>query len=315
MDALLIIRKMRVENANAIAGFTWGFPAITNFTGFVHALSRKLPELKVEFSGCGVICHRHQIQAHQPRGWGDYHFALTRNPLTKEEKSPSFVEEGRMQMLVSLVIPVKGVLDDKLEMDELKQLLSVSILSQRLAGGTIVKLGAIEWLLPPEDFEGFQKFEKKELRKLLPGFALVERSDLLAEHIRHCQDQRPDAEPLDALLDFSAIKYQAVHPDVGSVEPQQAEWHQVPRPGGGWLVPITTGYCGISNLYPSGKVDRSRDNVTPFRFVESVYTLGQWVSPHRINKLKDLIWSYHTDADSGWYLCKNSYRMKSTQDN
>lgn len=311
MDALLIIRNMKVENANAIAGFTWGFPAITNFTGFVHALSRKLqPELKVELTGCGVICHRHQVQAHQPRGWGDYHFALTRNPLTKEEKSPSFVEEGRMQFTVSLVIPVKGTLEVKWEMEELKQLLSVLILSQRLAGGTIVGLGAIDWLEPPEDFDGLQKFEKRELRKLLPGFALVERSDLLAEHIRHYRGQKMDTELIDALLDFSAIKYQADPPDAESAEPRQTEWQQVPRPGGGWLVPITTGYCGISQLYPPDEVDRSRDSVTPFRFVESVHTLGQWVSPHRIKKLKDLIWNYHAEAETGWYLCKNSYQPK-----
>lgn len=311
MDALLIIRNMKVENANAIAGFTWGFPAITNFTGFAHALSRKLqPELQVELTGCGVICQRHQVQAHQPRGWGDYHFALTRNPLTKEEKSPSFVEEGRMQMTVSLVLPVKGALDDKWELEEVKQRLAQLILSQRLAGGMIVDLGAVDWLEPPEDFEGLQKFEKKQLRKLLPGFALVERSDLLAEHFRHCQEQNPNAEPIDAMLDFCDIKYQADPVEAGIAEPQQAEWQQIPRPGGGWLVPITTGYCGISQLYPPGEVDRSRDSVTPFRFVESVYTLGQWISPHRITKLKDLIWSYHAEAETGWYLCKNSYQPK-----
>lgn len=309
MDALLIIRNMRVENANAIAGFTWGFPAITNFTGFVHALSRKLqPELDVELTGCGVICHSHQLQAYQPRGWGDYHFALTRNPLTKEEKFPSFVEEGRMQMTVSLVIPVKGLPDDKWENAELEQFVANKALSQRLAGGTIVSPCKVEWILPPEDFEGLQKFEKKQLRMLLPGFALVERSDLLAEHIRKCQEQRPDVEPLDALLDFSAIKYQAVQPITGNGTPQQAEWQQVPKPGGGWLVPITTGYCGISHLYSPGGVGSSRDSVTPFRFVESVYTLGQWVSPHRIKKLEDLFWSYHAETESGWYLCKNSYR-------
>lgn len=309
MDALLIIRNMKVENANAIAGFTWGFPAITNFTGFVHALSRKLqPDLGIELTGCGVICHSHQVQAYQPRGWGDYHFALTRNPLTREEKSPSFVEEGRMQMTVSLVIPVKGLPADKWEKSELELFIANQALTQRLAGGTIVSPCKVDWDLPPEDLEGRQKFEKIKLRKLLPGFALVERSDLLAEHIRTYQEQRPDAEPLDALLDFSAIKYQAEPPETGVAEPQQVAWQQVPKPGSGWLVPITTGYCGISQLYPPGEVDRSRDSVTPFRFVESVYTLGQWVSPHRINNLADIIWSYQADGETGWYLCKNSYR-------
>lgn len=44
MSSLILLRRLRVENANAIAGVTWGFPAITHFLGFTHALSRKLTQ-------------------------------------------------------------------------------------------------------------------------------------------------------------------------------------------------------------------------------------------------------------------------------
>ena len=40
MSNLIIIRNVQVEYANAQAGLTWGFPAITAFMGFAHALSR-----------------------------------------------------------------------------------------------------------------------------------------------------------------------------------------------------------------------------------------------------------------------------------
>ena len=41
--AWLLLPNLRVQNANAISGpFSWGFPAPSAFTGFVHALSRKL---------------------------------------------------------------------------------------------------------------------------------------------------------------------------------------------------------------------------------------------------------------------------------
>jgi CRISPR-associated protein Csy2 len=40
MSSLILLRRVRVENANAIAGLTYGFPAITHFLGFSHALSR-----------------------------------------------------------------------------------------------------------------------------------------------------------------------------------------------------------------------------------------------------------------------------------
>lgn len=309
MDALLILRNIRVENANAVAGLTWGFPAISNFLGFVHALSRKLPadcELKLE--GCGVICHNRQIQSYQPRGWGDHVFALTRNPLTREEKSPAFNEEGRMHMTVSLLIPIAGILDDRSEPSVLEPLIEQLALSQRLAGGTIIGIGAVEILEPPEDYEGLQLFERKQLRKLLPGFALVQRSELLAEHAGHRLSQDSSAELLDALLDFSAIKFQAELPDGVVNEQTPAEWRYVSKPGGGWLVPMATGYRGISDLHEPGKVARSRDSTTPFRFVESVYSVGEWISPHRATGLKQLIWCYHAEPETGWYLCRNSYQ-------
>ena len=313
MDALLILRNIKVENANAIAGITWGFPAISNFLGFVHALSRKLPaDFVLELEGCGVICHSQQIQAYQPRGWGDYVFALTRNPLTKEEKSPAFIEEGRMHMTVSLIIPIAGELDEQSEPGELKQVIEQLVLSQRLAGGTIIDIGAVELIEPPESYDELQLFERKQLRKLLPGFAIVQRSDLLAEHTQQRINQVPNAEPLDAWLDFSAIKYQAERPDGDVDEQTPAEWNYVPKPGGGWLVPMTTGYRGISDLYAPGEVARSRDTTTPFRFVEAVYSIGEWISPHRVANLEQLIWRYDAEPESGWYLCRNGYQPKKT---
>ena len=311
MDALLILRNIRVENANAVAGLTWGFPAISNFLGFVHALSRRLPaDLGLQLEGCGVICHNQQIQSYQPRGWGDHVFALTRNPLTREEKSPAFNEEGRMHMTVSLLIPVVGMLEADSDPKELEKMIEQLALSQRLAGGTIISIKSVEYREPPEDAEGLQKFERQQLRKLLPGFALVQRSNLLAEHMQQCLEQDTKAEPLDAWLAFSAIKFRAERPEGDADEQTPAEWHYVPKPGGGWLVPMATGYRGISELYDPGTVARSRDSTTLFRFVESVYSVGEWLSPHRVAKLNDLIWRYCAEAESGWYLCRNLYQPK-----
>lgn len=65
MSSLILLRRLRVENANAIAGVTWGFPAITHFLGFTHALSRKLTQSHgLRLDGCAVVCHQHQIHAH-----------------------------------------------------------------------------------------------------------------------------------------------------------------------------------------------------------------------------------------------------------
>jgi CRISPR-associated protein Csy2 len=311
MDALLMLRHIQVENANAIAGLTWGFPAISNFLGFVHALSRKLPnDLELELSGCGVICHNREVQAYQPRGWGNYVFALTRNPLTKDAESPSFIEEGRMHMNVSLVIPILGDLDELDDPEDLRKLIQQLVFSQRLAGGTITSIGNIELHEPPEDYEGLKTFERRQLRRLLPGFALVQRSDLLAEHIQSSIEQDPAFEPLDAWLDFAALKYQAELPDGKENDSTNVMWRYLPKPGNGWLVPLSIGYRGISDLYEPGEVACARDTVTPFRFVESAYSIGEWLSPHRVTNLEQLVWRYRAEPEHSLYLCENSYQPR-----
>ena len=63
MSQFILIDRIKVQNANAVAGFTWGFPAITNFLGFVHNLSRKLCNKKkcmdISLKGCVVVVHEH----------------------------------------------------------------------------------------------------------------------------------------------------------------------------------------------------------------------------------------------------------------
>jgi CRISPR-associated protein Csy2 len=310
MNALIFLRHIKVENANAIAGVTWGFPAISGFVGFVHALSRKLPfGCGVTLEGCAVICHSSNVQAYKPSPMGDHVFALTRNPLTRSASTPSFVEEGRMAMDISLVIPVFGEFDSEIDLEAALGVVRDFTVSSRVAGGTVVSVREVEIKEPPEDFDELRRFERKQLGQLLPGFALVERSDILAEHSEKLSKDNPDFEPMDAFLDFASLQYKTDLFESGEVEGASAIWSRVDKPSSGWLVPITTGYRSISKLYEPGVVDRTRDCETPFCFAESVYTIGQWLSPHRAEGLSDLFWSYSNSADDGWYLCKNSFRF------
>ncbi|MBL4708353.1 MAG: hypothetical protein JKY48_07955, partial [Flavobacteriales bacterium] len=63
MSQYILINRIKVQGANAISGFTWGFPAITHFLGFSHNLSRKLSAAErfndISLSGCAVIAHNH----------------------------------------------------------------------------------------------------------------------------------------------------------------------------------------------------------------------------------------------------------------
>jgi len=313
MSTLLVLRHLTVENANAIAGHTWGFPAISNFLGFTHALSRKTEaELGLRLEGCGVICHKSQVHAYQPSGWGDWVFALTRNPpymkkqaaqLNSKGTPPSFIEEGRMHLDISLIIQVNGYVPSSHEQRQiLKKNIFDLIQVMRLAGGTICGLKSVELLSAPYDEDEQERFTRGLMRRLLPGFALVSRADTLADHATESQ-----SEALDAWLDFVALKYQA-ESSAASPAHGKVEWQQIPKPALGWLVPITIGYRGISKLHPPGSVSNTRDLTTPFRFVESVYSLGQWLSPHRITQLEALFWHYQSDPENGWYLCTNEYQ-------
>jgi CRISPR-associated protein Csy2 len=315
MRSLLVLRNIKVENANAIAGLTYGFPAISNFLGFTHSLSRDLQKkFKVSLGGCAVVCHQHHVNVHQPAGWGDYVFALTRNPLTKESATPAFVEEGRMQMEVSLLVECDFDIDDldfgtgnaDQDTGRFEDYVQNKALMHRLAGGTIQSIGKVLFTELPQDSDALAKFNRRQLLKLLPGFILMDRSDLLKKHYETLLAENPEAELIDAWLDFSALKY-AARPDPNEdedpTEQTKATWEHVAKPGDGWLVPITTGFKAISPLYENGEVARSRDPHTPFRFVESAYGIGEWLSPHRIVSLEQIFWRYKTDGD--WYLCEN----------
>ncbi|NHQ87828.1 type I-F CRISPR-associated protein Csy2 [Iodobacter sp. HSC-16F04] len=321
MKSLIILHHLSVKNANAIAGLTYGFPAISNFLGFTHALSRTLQkDHGLVLGGCAVICHQHAVQAYQPAGWGDYVFALTRNPLTKEAKTAAFNEEARMSMDVSLLIECDFTSYDfdfdtgstKGDIAWLEQYLTQKVLMQRLAGGTIQSIKQVQFAEIPQDIEKRDQFNRKQLLRLLPGFALVNRPDVLQAHHQALQASNPDADLIDAWLDFSALKYQAISTEDNPNEESKASWQRIPKPASGYLVPISMGYHAISPLYAQGEVASARDANTPFRFVESAYSIGQWISPHRIHEIESLIWRYQCTDEA--YLCKNLYQpAKSTQ--
>ncbi|WP_445374483.1 type I-F CRISPR-associated protein Csy2 [Photorhabdus tasmaniensis] len=303
MSYLIILRKIKVENANAIVGLTYGFPAITHFLGFTHALSRKLQQSHgLRLENCGVICHNHQLHAYQSDPIKDKVFALTRNPLTKEAKTATFNEEGRMHMTVSLLMECSGeIVGGSASIDELEQHLLEICPTHRLAGGTITEIAKVDVISFPQQ----EQETRKLMRRLLPGFALLDRSELLADHYDTLKQSNPQAELLDAWLDFAAIKMRAIpvqedkQPEIGD----PATWEYVAKPASGYLVPLMTGYQAISPLYPAGQVEKTRDPNTPFRFVEAIYGVGEWQSPHRIHDIRQLLWCY--DYQEGVYRCCN----------
>jgi len=312
--ALLLLPRLQIQNANAISGpLSWGFPAPTAFTGFVHALERRFSnELPEGFGGVGIICHRFEPQVFQPSGKRTQVFRLTRNPSSELEggqpKPASIVEEGRAHLEISLVIAVRDYMTESngnyFAEDVLK-----AVQGMRLAGGSIPpirngKRFAAQWLPFPEDAESQAKEFRILCRRLLPGFALVQREDALLNRLTELQVLNAETNALDALLDMSRLN---IEPDVSSADSEGKYSWNVARKKSGWLVPIPVGYGALSPLYNPGEVQNTRDNTTPFRFVESLYSLGEWVGPHRLTKLKQLLWHTQEDVENGIYRCINYY--------
>jgi CRISPR-associated protein Csy2 len=309
---LLILPRLQVQNANAISGaLTWGFPSPTAFTGFAHALERRLRNdldgLQEGFGGVGIICHRFEPQMAQPAGRRTQVFRLTRNPVGKDGGSTALVEEGRAHLEVSLIIVVKDGFSD---FDGNAWAKNAHHLAQgmRLAGGSVLPARKGEryearWQILPDSLNAQKEVFGKLRRRLLPGFALVQREDLLKDRLKEIRVAQPGATALDALLDLSRLNIEPTVPNLD--QPEEVIWQVRKHPG--WLVPLPIGYAGISDLYAPGQVAGARDTETPFRFVESLYSLGQWIAPHRLSCLEQLLWHSTAEPDAGLYRCINRY--------
>nr|UKE84943.1 type I-F CRISPR-associated protein Csy2 [Pectobacterium sp. PL152] len=291
MSTLLILRRIKVENANAIAGLTYGFPAITHFLGFTHALSRKLQASHgLTLEGCGVVSHQHQLHAYGS-SW-ERSFALTRNPLTKEAKTAAFNEEGRMHMTVSLLIRCEGQIPA--DTTALRDFLTQQAQCQRLAGGTIVDIERVILQSLPND----EAETRKVMRRLLPGFVLKDRTSLLYDHFQTLQQDNPQAELIDAWLDFcrvkNAVRARSQREQCTVAVPTQTRWRRLPDPVNGRLPRYFAALC-------PGEVDKTRDPHTPFCFAEAAYGIGEWQGAHRISDIGQIFWEY--DYQNGDYHC------------
>ncbi len=319
---LLILPHLRVQNANAISSpMTWGFPAMSAFVGLMQALERRLPEhLKLEFQSVGVICHDYQTQA--TRGGFTRSFHLTRNPVDKAGNTAAIVEEGRTHLEITLVFAVAGeaCYGAKQEREQAAREVAEIVSGMRIAGGSVVPapLGEASrqrpWLEPLDDDAEARALQFRKLRRRwLPGFALVCRDDLLTKRLAEMREQAPEATALDAWLDLARLNHECrltqTENKAGELE-EEVSW-EIRRPPG-WLVPIPVGYGAISRRFEPGEVASARDATIPFRFVESLYSIGQWVSPHRLTRSEDLLWYVDNDLGAGLYRLANNFQPRRT---
>jgi len=328
-DGLLILPRLQIQNANAIGSpLTHGFPPITAFVGFMWVLNREFfaQRIGLNINGVGVICHFHSEQVGREYKKAGHplvrEFCLARHPVKKDGSSASIIEEGRMHLALSLIFAVNrvgGSSEESLFLQGeaerraiLEAKISQIISDMRVAGGSIISEGpAVQLFAIPQNSELRTEDFTQLSRQLLPGFALVSRHDLLSEHWQKMKGEQPSASLLDAWLDLSRFDYRAKlsngDDDDEAPEREIVEWSHDRPEGSGWIVPIPVGYTALSPLYGAGSVRSSRDESTPFRFVEALHSIGEWIAPHRLTDVDQLLWYPDTDLEKGLYRVINRY--------
>lgn len=319
---VLVIPWLRVQNANTISSpLTHGFPAMSAFLGLMWALERKLGgRFPLMFESVGVVCHHHEAQTTQ--GYVRT-FRLTRNPIDKDGSMAAIVEEGRIHLDLTLVFGVSGGITEATEAERAQcaQAVAEELATLRVAGGSLIPAPNRRMRRPyfqpiSQDPEMAAKAFRRLRRSWLPGFVLVCRDDLLPQRLAALRAEQPEASALDAWLDLARFNW-APHREPATPPQDEAAaasdttqdkivWRQN-RTGKGWLVPIPVGYGALGPRLDPGQVARARDSATPFRFVESLYSIGEWIAPHRLTQLEDMLWYPHADEQTGAYRACNDY--------
>lgn len=290
---LLIVPRIRVQNANAFSSaISVGFPAVTGFMGAVHALERKARDkgFDVRFKGVGIISHKAQLQTLQHAGTYQKALIGKAHAINKDGSAKSFIPDARVHLTVSLVIEC-GMADTQRD-HFLDYLSTVALKTIRVAGGDVLGFDS------PYLMVNFNSsMAKAAIHRLMPGYALIDRSELMRNAMSDGQDA------IDALLDFLEVKNYSeqvgIAPNDDDTLPPSAAWHRV-RKTSGWLVPVGVGFQGLT---APAKAKHVRDETYPHRFAEAVVSLGEFKMVHKISGLDELLWQYNAQAFDDLYLC------------
>ena len=296
MRNYLLMNHLHIQNANALSSpYTIGFPAMTAWLGAVHALQRNLRQQgmqDVSLTKMAVICHDFILQTY--RGKNDYVYSIigTANPADKDGERPSFIEEARCHLNVSLLIETEGINGDN-ETDFLR-LVRKQLYKMKMASGDVLSDKSIEALYVDDNDE---RQVRACIRKLMPGYVLIERRDLMTASMEEGKDA------LEALVDHVKVMYQSnkscEQTDDNGIK--SISWKGSKKEPG-WIVPIAVGFHGISQL---GIAENQRDETTEHRFAESIVTLGEFKMPYRVRSLDEMMWEYNVYLEQNLYVCKN----------
>ncbi len=303
MRRILLLPHIKVHNANALSSpYTIGFPAMTGWLGTMSALQRDLNQNGFEnlkFISAAVTCHKFNLQTY--KGQGDFVSSIigAGNPIVPDKSAadkwnspftkPPFIEAARCHLTASLAIEYEGISKEDGDEDEVVRKISDRFHTKKVAGGDILNFNK-PMLLKVNGDDDF----KHLTRKLMPGYVLIERRDLVEKNM---MEEGKNA--LVALVDYLKVTHSSVKDENDDIK-----WESKSKKPG-WIVPVSVGFHAITELH---QAEKQRDPDVEHRFAESIITLGEFKMPYRLKSLDEMLWHYHVDLENNLYVCQQNTR-------
>jgi CRISPR type I-F-associated protein Csy2 len=303
----LVAPCLRIDNVSAAPGaFVVGPPGPTALLGLMHRISLDLEAASIfgeddGLVGVSLICHEFGVApGHKripPERRGEH-----------ANKSGAMIDDPEAHLTCSLVFEAQVSTSDTL--DRARAYLACRLLSYRLAGGRIVRVGfatsddgpghkphlrPVEAAWEHDDFRSI-------LRALPAGSVLADRTDRMAPT---GPDDKRDA--LDRLLDVLAWK-QPFARERGGQEAKNTPAKRMAwvKSQPGWFVPVHLGWRPLSSVAERAGM-RSGAGVIGHVWAEDVIGLGEWVSTRKAFLTKNpppAIWAYKIGPSAGPYLTR-----------
>lgn len=302
----LLLNKLDVRKANSLSGhFAYGFPSITAFKGFTHALTRALhqsdkPELNgLSLRGVMVACHDHEIYGIKDT-YNNIRFSQFSFPastmsqvgaLVRDKRLPSITEQAYVDMVVSLVIEV--VSEDSITpaiQEGLERFIFDFTRKGRVAGGVV------QYNLSEEQVAYLEYEDLDDIAYMISdSYILTDAQELMRQYL----EENPSKNALDAILDLSSQKIKPTLDEDGIIKMQRQPIDDKYK----GLAVMSVGYQGIapaiSSRYFKGSISQHQDGVKT-QYVEAVYSFVKWELPHvlRLNNfLRHSFWMYESENE------------------
>lgn len=141
----LLMQNIKVENANAFNNITVGMPAVTGFLGAVHALERKLKNVK--FYETSIIVHEYNLRSYRDFG-NKLHLSISYPSQIKHNKltlNEHIINQAYIDLDISLVVKMDMTNED-VSFSAFRNAVIRLLNTMRIAGGNIVSVGNVKIL-------------------------------------------------------------------------------------------------------------------------------------------------------------------------